>query len=263
MRSRLAESEGRLKQALADQRTATERLRSWRNLHRLANLEARAGQVENARQHLGEILSASPDNVWALETLANIELLFGAPYQAEQIYLDLTAQAPQSRYFSGLGGARFLLGRFEDAVAAFRQALAMEPENVYTTLNLADAELSLGRAREAEVHYRRVLRTLERNRPPGGLSLDDSMVQAQCLAHLGRTREAVEITQKVLFQDPDDPYLLQNAAMVYTLVGDLASALVNTRTAIEKGVQPRLFTVPAFAPLQKNPELRQLLDEKR
>lgn len=262
MRSRFAERKGRIQQALADQRTATERLRTWRNLKRLADLEARNGRVEDAREHLKEILLTSPGNVWALEALANVELIFGDPRRAERIYLDLTARAPQSRYFSGLGGSRFLLGRPEDAVAAFWQALTMDPDNAYTTLNLADAELSLGRTREAEAHYRLTLQTLERDSPPGGLKPDDSMVQAQCLAHLGHTQEAAEITRKVLGQTPGDPYLLQSAALVYTLAGDRASALANAQKALEKGLQPNWFNLPAFAPLKDDPKLQRLLRKK-
>jgi eukaryotic-like serine/threonine-protein kinase len=263
LRSRLAEAEGLMEKALADQRTATERLPSWRNLHRLADLEARQGQIQKARQHLGEILSASPGNVWALEKLAGIELVFGDLERAERICLDLTARAPQSRYFDTLGVARVFLGRFEDAISAFRQALAIDPDNVYTTMNLADAELNLGRTKEAQTHYRLALQGLETNRPPGGLNLDDRLAQAQCLARLGRTREAVEIVLTVLRQNQEDPYLLQSAALVYTLVGDRASALVNAQKALEKGVHPRWFTVPAFAPLGNDPEFRRLLDKKR
>jgi tetratricopeptide (TPR) repeat protein len=153
-----------------------------------------------------------------------------------------------------------LLGRYEDAIAAFHQALAMDPDHIDATLNLAEAELALGRTREAEAHFRKALRKIEENRTPAGLSAAASMVQAQCLAHLGRTREAVEITQRALRQNPDDPDVLQSAALVYALVGDRASALVTIQSALRQGVQPRWFNLPGFAPLQGDPEFRSLLD---
>jgi len=263
LRANLAEREGRTEQALADLRTAADRVPSWRNLHQLADLEARSGRIDDARKHLGKIFSTSSGNLWALEKLAGIELVFGDLGQAERIYLDLTARAPQSRYWNSVGVVRIFLGRFEDAIVAFRQALALDPGNAYTTLNLADAESGLGRTGAAEAHYRLALQGLERDRPPGGLSLDDRMAQAQCLARLGRTREAVAITQGVLQESPDDPYLLQSAALVYVLVGDRASALVSAENALEKGVQRRWLTLPAFAPLQKDTEFRRLLDKSR
>jgi serine/threonine-protein kinase len=153
-----------------------------------------------------------------------------------------------------------LLGRYEEAVTAFHQALAMEPGQVDVTLNLAEAELALGRARDAQDHFQAVLRSIEKNRPPqGALAPETSMMQAQCLAHLGRRREAVEVTAKVLRQNPDDPGMLQSAALVYALVGDRSSALANMQTALQKGVKPRWFTLPAFASLQNDPEFRDIL----
>jgi tetratricopeptide (TPR) repeat protein len=142
--------------------------------------------------------------------------------------------------------ARLFQGRHDQALAAFRQALAIDPDHVNTTLNLADTELALGREREAEAHYREVLERLTR---------------AQCLAHLGQVREAVKVTQDALRRRPDDLGILQAAALVYTLVGDRASALVSIQNALEKGLQPRWFTLPAFTPLRDDPELRALLRE--
>lgn len=261
-RAELAEREGRNVEALTFLRTAVERVPSWRNLYRLAGLEFRNGRIADARQHLEALLEISPGNVWGLEDLAIIELLTGDLKRAERIYRDLADRSPQRAYFTNLGLVRIFLGRYEEAIAAFHQALALDPAHVNTTVNLADAELVLGRKREAEAHYREALERLERNRPPGGLSPEDSLTQAQCLAHLGRTLEAVETAQEALRQRPEDPQLLQAAALVYTLVGDRASALVSIQEALEQGVQPRWFTYPAFSSLHNDPEFRELLRQK-
>jgi tetratricopeptide (TPR) repeat protein len=263
LQASLAEREGRTAEALANLRAVAERFPSWRNLNQLANFEAKAGRIEDARRHLGEILKASPGNIWAMENLAGLELIYGDLRQAERLYLDLTAKAPQSRYWNSLGVTRLFLGSFEEALAAFRQALAIDPNDIYTTLNLGDAELALGQESEAKAHYREALRRLEKDRSPGDLNSDDAMTRAQCLAHLGRTREAVAVTQKVLRQNPDDPFLLQSAALVYILVGDRASALVNAQDALEGGIQPRWFMLPPFAPLRNDPDFRRLLESKR
>ncbi|HEY0512234.1 MAG TPA: protein kinase [Thermoanaerobaculia bacterium] len=259
LRASLADHEGRSEEAIADMRSLTGQVPSWLYLAQLADLEARNGHTEEARHHLETVLASSPGNIWALEQLARIELLFGDLKRAEQIFLDLIARAPQRVYFTNLGAIRIFLEQYEDAIAAFRQALSFDPDHVSATLNMADAELALGRGVEAEAHYRKALKQLERNRPPGGLSPDDSMSQAQCLAHLGQNREAVEIMREALRQGPDNPYLLQSAALVYALVGNQASALANVRKAREKGLQPRWFSLPGFAALKDNPEFRRLV----
>ena len=260
-RAQLAEKEGRMEEALAGLRTAAERVPSWRNLNRLAELEARTGHIEESRRQWRKILESSPGNLWALDSLAQLELLFGDVKQAERIYQDLIPRAPQRSFFTNLGIARIFLGRYEDAITAFHQALAIDPDHISTTFNLAEAELARGQEREAKEHFSKVLRAIGKNRPPAGLPPGDSMVQAQCLAHLGRTREAVEITQKVLQQSPNDPEILSYAAAVYAVVGDRASALVSVQHALQMGVRARWFGLPAFASLQNDPELRHLLRE--
>ena len=89
------------------------------------------------------------------------------------------------------------------------------------------------------------------------------MIRAQCLAHLGRAREAVELTQGTLRQSGDDPEVVYQAALVYALAGDHASALVNAQIALDKGMQPRWFALPAFGAFREDPELRQLLAAKK
>ncbi len=259
LRADLAEREGRMDEALSALGSAAERFPSWRNLFALADLEARTGHIAEARQHLRKLLEDSPNNIWALTQLARIELLFGDLKNAEQIFQELIAKAPERNNFTNLGIIRFLLGQYEEAIAAFQKALALDPGQVDVTLNLAEAELALGRTREAQEHFHAVLKDIEKNRPPGGLSVEASMTQAQCLAHLGRKREAVEITQKALRQNPDDPSVLQSAPLVYALAGERNSALVNIKSALEKGVRSYWFNLPAFNSLQSDPEFREIL----
>ena len=72
-------------------------------------------------------------------------------------------------------------------------------------------------------------------------------------------REAVEVTQQALRENGEDPEILFAASLVYDLVGDRASALVNADLALRKGLQPRWFTLPAFGPLRNDPGLKSLL----
>ncbi len=255
----LAEQQGRTEAALADWRLAVERVPSWANLYFLADLEARTGHLDGARSHLAQILSMSPGNLWALEQRARIEMLFGDLQRAGGFYQDLIRRAPQRTYFTNLGAVQVLQGRYEEAIAPFRQALALNPDHATATLDLADAELALGRTQEAKEHYRKALRNLESNTPRGGLSPSDAMNRAQCLAHLERPAEAVEAAQQELQKRPDDPDMLTQAAQVYAIVGDRTSALVNVRKALKKGVQPRWFELPAFSELHTDPEFRRLL----
>ena len=257
-RSSLAEREGRLDEALDDLRTVAHSSPTWRNLYSLADLEDRTGHIEEARGHLRQILESSPDNVYALDKLAKIELLFGDLHQAERRYQDLIDQSPkpQRAHYTNLGVARILLGRYQDAITALHKALEIDPNSSEANSDLAQAELALGRKQDADVHFRKALSEIEKNPVP-----ESSLPQAECLAYLGRRREAVAIVLKALEQKHDDPDVLKSAALVFALVGDHATALANVERALQKGVQTRWFLFPGFDSLRRDPEFRDLISK--
>jgi tetratricopeptide (TPR) repeat protein len=126
-------------------------------------------------------------------------------------------------------------------------------------LNLADAELALGHDAEARSLYSQALQHLSASEAAAGLAPSNQMAKAQCLAHLGKTREAVTLTQATLRESFDDAEIVYAASLVYAVAGDRESALVNAQSALAKGMQPRWFTLPAFGPLRDDPDLQALL----
>ncbi|HKH44363.1 MAG TPA: protein kinase [Thermoanaerobaculia bacterium] len=255
----LAESQGDLPRAIASLESAARRDPSWSNLYRLADVENKAGRIADARRHLEELIARSPGNLWGLDKLGNLELLVGDPARAERLYLDMIRLQPRRSFYTNLGLARSLLGRDEEAVAAYQKALDLAPGHIYVMLNLADAQLALGRDDAARALYGQVLQRLTASGTAADLSPMERMVKAQCLAHLGKTREAVALAQRALRESFDDPEILYASSLVYTLAGDRASALVNAESALEKGMQPRWFTLVVFGSLRDDPDLQALL----
>jgi serine/threonine protein kinase/tetratricopeptide (TPR) repeat protein len=256
LRSNLADREGRADEALKDLEKAVQASPTWPNLNSLATLEANLGHVEEARGHLNQILAGSRNNVFALDSLARLELLFGDLHEAERRYQELIARTstPQRAHYTNLGNAQVLLGHYREAIATFHKALEIDADNVGVNLNLAEAELALGRTKDAKTHFWKALHEIEKNPVP-----ENSLSQAQCLAHLGRRRDAVKIIWKELERKRDDPDVLQSAALVFTLVGDHSTALANVEKALQKGIQPRWFLLPGFDSLRDDPEFRDLI----
>jgi serine/threonine-protein kinase len=261
LRARLAEQQGRPTAALEALRSAVAQVPSWQNLYLLARLEAEEGLVGEARERIAAILLQAPGNLWAREQLGYLELLYGDLARAEQIYLGLTRAAPR-RSWHNLGVARFLRNRYPEAAAAYRQALAVDPAAVYSLVNLADTEVELGHTDDAETLYRRALVRFAGIAAEGRLRPRESIYKAQCLARLGRTREAVEIAQDAVRRSPDDSEILLLSAFVHHLAGDRSSALNNAQAALEKGIQPRWLAGSAFRALREEPELRPLLETR-
>ena len=254
-RSRLAEQQGRLDEAAALLTAAVEAAPSWQNLYRLSLVEARRGRIGEARAALDKILLQAPGNLWARQALGHLELLYGDLDRAERIYLECVPSDPR-RSFNNIGLARFFRGQYQEAVDAFRRALALEPDYVITLVNLADAEVELGRTSDAQAHYRQALAHLDKNERAVGLQPGEAMFRAQCLARLSRSREAVEAAQAQLRKSPDDPELLRQSALVHSLAGERVSALNNALAALDKGIQPRSFAGSGFRWLRESPELR-------
>ena len=65
--------------------------------------------------------------------------------------------------------------------------------------------------------------------------------------------------QGALQAAPENPQTAFEAAVVYSLVGEERSALVNSRRALRLGVEPFWFEFPWFDDLRSNPEFQTLL----
>jgi predicted Zn-dependent protease len=220
-------------------------------------MEYRLGESDQARIHLRELLARFPDYRSAKSMLAQIELSYGDPAQAEALYRDLVARAPQWAELVNLGAAEMLLARYAEAEVSLRQARALAPANPYGALNLADVLTLQGKKAEAAKLYRELLSQIERDPAAGSWQLVS--LKAQALAHLGERRRAVEAAQQVLLLARDNAQAAQEVAQVYVLVGDDASAMVNAERALKQGVEPRWFTFPWFDPLRRSPDFRAML----
>lgn len=255
-RSRLAEAQGRLDEAIELLREVVARRPAWRDLMRLADLEIRRGDVPAARGHLEQASGLVPGNDWPLAKLGELELLYGEPRRAESIYRRLAAaEPPQRSDLTNLGLARALLGDFAGAAASYRRALEVEPGHTAATLNLADAELALGNAEAARRLYAATLEGLA-TRPDGSpLQPVEHTVRAQCLARLGRGREAVALALETFQAHPGDAEVAYQTALVLALEGDDAAALAVAGKALDLGIRPRWFSLPGFERLRADPDL--------
>jgi serine/threonine-protein kinase len=88
----------------------------------------------------------------------------------------------------------------------------------------------------------------------------EQMMRAQCLARLGRPEAAVELALATLRRAPEEAEVAYQAALVFALAGEETSALVSVKRALELGVAPRWFSLPAFGKLGGDGKLARLLE---
>ncbi|HBL25914.1 MAG TPA: hypothetical protein DD490_03665 [Acidobacteria bacterium] len=258
-KSWILSAQGKPREALALTRAAAEIQPSSKRLADLAQLEIQQGHVDAARRTLERSLQRSPGNYPALSLLAILELYNGDLHRAVEIYRELVRRSPGVAQLSNLGLAYFSLGRYEEAAATYRQIVEREPGHALALLNLADTLLLMGRTAEGRTLYEKVLTLLAAD--PATTTPQYLTVKAQALAHLGRGREAVAAVQEALRLAPNDGPVAYEAAVVYALLGEDDSALVNVERALSLGQGTRWFALPWFSSLRRDPEFRRLLEK--
>ena len=256
-RASLARRRGDLGTAIALLREAEERGPSWQRVVNLAQAEQMAGQVEEARARLERLLVDDPGNVPALSLLAQIELSGGSPERAVQLYRRLVERSPAVNERSNLGTALLLLRRYTEAAEQFRIAVEREPGNPLYALGLGDALWLLGRREEAGAAYRKVIELIEADRSAPSSQI--LTVKGQALAHLGRRVEAAAAVHEASELDPGNAGVAYEASLVYAILGETGSAVFSADKALKLGYHPRWFDFPWFDGLRKRPELNRLL----
>jgi tetratricopeptide (TPR) repeat protein len=242
----LLERKGQRAEALVLMREVVRQLPSAGSHFNLGGMLYRHGDVAGARREMEAGLALAPEHYNGLSSLAQLELASGDVTRAAQLYERLVARSPETTELSNLGTAYLLAGRYADAAQRFQQALALTPGSPSALLNLADAELLTGRREEAAALYRQVLERIDQDPQPEKLLT----VRAQALAHLGRAAEAVAAVQEALRLDPESPYRAYEASLVFAVVGDRTSALLNARRALDHGFDRRWLSFPWFDPLR-------------
>ncbi|HEV7505634.1 MAG TPA: protein kinase [Thermoanaerobaculia bacterium] len=250
----LAKRRGRPAEGLELMRTAVRLQPSWQSLLFLANAEYELSRFDDARQHAEGLLARSPGNVDGLKMLAQIELLRN-PERAVALLREAAKRDPGAASLSNLGVNLLLLRRYGEAEASLRKALALQPQALDPALNLADCLTLLGRTVEARRLYARIAQTTAGRSASGW---DVLGVQAQALAHLGETDQALDAIQQALRLNPDNGLLAYEAAVVYVIIGDRSSALFHTRRAVAQNVGPNWFALPFFDPLRNDPAFQRL-----
>jgi len=117
------------------------------------NALVRAGRPDEAVPLFEAALARNPDNVEALNSLANQHARRGEPGKAVPLYRRALAGRPgDAAILMNLGNALALAGDATAAIEAYGQSLAIQPDNPALLVNLAVALARLGRFDEAVVH---------------------------------------------------------------------------------------------------------------
>ena len=126
-------------------------------------------------------------------------------------------------------------GKFEEAVRLFERGGILHPEDYETPGFIGQALAGLGKKEESDAAYRRQVDLIDHQ-----LELNPTDTRALILggvanANVGNEQRAVELTERAIAVDQEDPMLLYNAACTFARLGRTDDALVALEHAVEQG----------------------------
>jgi tetratricopeptide (TPR) repeat protein len=236
----------------------------WRIRYHLAAMRRARDELDEARRHIDRLLEQSPGNYAGLSWLASVEMRSNNPACAVELYDELVERHRYYDECNGRGVAETLLGRYEDAEASFRCALAARPGDPVASFNLAEALTLAGDTQQATETFRELLASLRASKP---LRTGDELeLETLALAHLAQhdaevAAEARELMQRLLAEAPGPPSheMLYTAATVHALLGDDDATVEYVHTLLDGGRLPRWFRFSWFDGVRHHPDLQQRL----
>ena len=232
----------------------------WTAYNALGVFYFRSGRYLEAAQQSRNVVELDPSNFRVYDNLASALMLAGKFAQSESAYLRSLDLKPLATTYSNLGLLFYYQGRFDDAVAALRQAVELAQNDHLIHSNLGDALWSggdkLAAFNEFAVAEKLALDALAVNSNDAFVLMDMAWINTM----LDRHEEARELIEKALKLVPEDPYVHYIEGLMFNKSGDTSAVLGALQRAIELGYSPQLLAAdPSLANLRANKKFALLL----
>lgn len=230
-------------------------------LFSLAYAYWRAGNTVMAKQYLDESLSLSPQYHKAHGLKGMIALLNGDLPQAIASFEALLEQKPQDITAANNLGLSYLLTRnYAQAFELFQSAAQTAPHNHTYQINMADAKNLAGEIENSRAIYQHVIASINNEQP---VSAQHLRYRSQAYAHIGKIAEALTDLQALEKLDSQNIETIYTAALVHTLAGNTASALLNIEKSLKSGLHEIWFSPNWFNSLCNDKKFIALLNQKQ
>jgi tetratricopeptide (TPR) repeat protein len=201
----------------------------------LASVCYSAGRFPAALDAYRRAADLQPNDPGPFSGLGVIYYILGDRAQAIGNYEHAVRLGPNAAAYSNLGYAYYSVRRYDEAVAAFKQALAIDPKNVLYHRNLGDAYHRLGQGEAAQAAYRDAIALGERLLQVNPRDVDMISLVAVCEAKVRRGPSAERHAAEAVALSPASRISLQRSAEVHALLGQADAAVKDLAAAIERG----------------------------
>lgn len=250
LRARIEEKRGNKRTARDWLEKAAQEYRSWRILYHLASMEMSLGMLDEAREHLDQLLKLSPGNIAGEELQVCIELITG---ESEHVCQNIDFSDVDR--VNNCAAELMADGYYNAAAVMLERSRELEPERNETAYNLGEALLLSGRDEEAASAFDEVASRIK----PNAEALNMLTIRAQALAHLRRVDEARQTIEVALARSPDDVDIRYAAAATYALIEDREEAIRWMLATPTEIYDATWFSFPWFDFVKDDPQVRERL----
>jgi len=207
--------------------------------------------MEKAVEWFRRQVEVQPDSARGYTNLGAALLGLGRYDEALEAFRKAVAIEPSGINYANLGTCQYTLGQFAAAAATYEKATSVTRDDATLWMNLGDARRwAPGQRPSAAAAYERAV---DRARAALKVNPRDAVthaVIASSLAKLGRSAEAAPEMEAALKLEPTNPDVLYQSAVVALLRHDRDGAAAWLRRATDAGYSPKLVL--------RDPELAEL-----
>lgn len=198
----------------------------WAGYNWLGAFYYQRAQYQDAARMFEQVTLLAPDNVRGLFNLGTTYVSQGRYTDAINVLKRSIAIRPEASAYTDLGNAYFYLREFEQATAAYQEAVRLEPAEAPLWWNLGDGYYwTPGKRGQAAGAYQHAISLAQSNLRVNPQDAYILGVLAICHAMLEDKKPALEALQAGLQLSPNDPEIRFKAALVYKHLGDVPQSL--------------------------------------
>jgi serine/threonine-protein kinase len=165
-------------------------------------------------------------------------------------------------YYSNLGAAYLVLGRYNEAAPMFEKAVALSPNSPLYERNLADAYRFSGQTDKAMTAYDKAIALAFNAYKVNPSDAGNIGLLAICYAKKGDGKQAMNFIGQARAIDPNDNGLVYKEAVIHAIAGRTGEALARLSEALKKGYSLQEATSdPDLKALRDTDEFKRILTE--
>lgn len=199
--------------------------REFDALHMLGVIAMQRRDFDRAAAWLQQALAADAEAGMAYANLGIVQMEAGRPTQALAAFDQAIRLEPSAGVYFGRGLAQLALRQWNAALVSLKQALALQPDHAEAHFNCGTAYLELRRYNDAALHYSQTLKLQPQH-------VSALINRGHALLELQRFGEAAADYDRALTLDPARPAAWAGLGHAYAQIGRFADALISYDKAL-------------------------------